>query len=103
MNDGAQLVDSSYDAEEEALLWLPPADVLRQVFEGRHASAGGGRMHYAITESTYLRGTWVVQAVDLPEGDYPFRAVFSGFEARQRAEAYAAEKNAALPAPPAKS
>src|SRR6266436_8355740 len=64
---------------------------------------GGARMRYAITESTYLRGTWVVQAVDLPEGDYPFRAVFSGFEARQRAEAYAAEKNAALPAPPAKS
>jgi hypothetical protein len=63
----------------------------------------GARMRYAIRESTYLRGAWVVQAVDLPEGDYPFKAVFSGFEARQRAEAYAAEKNAGLPAPPAKS
>jgi hypothetical protein len=63
----------------------------------------GARMRYAITESTYLRGAWVVQAVDLSEGDCPFKAVFSGFEARQRAEAYAAEKNAALPAPPAKS
>ena len=28
--------------------------------------------------------------MDLPEGDYPFKAVFSGFEARQRAEAYVA-------------
>jgi hypothetical protein len=60
-------------------------------------------MRYAITASTYLRGAWVVQAVDLPEGDYPSKAVFSGFEARQRAEAYAAEKNAALTAVPPRS
>ncbi len=53
-------------------------------------------MRYAIRESMYLRGAWVVQAIDLPDGDPPYRALFSGFDARQRAEAYAAEKNAAL-------
>jgi len=58
-------------------------------------------MRYEIRESMYLRGAWIVQAIDLPDGDPPYRALFSGFEARQRAEAYAAEKNAALTAPPA--
>ncbi len=81
---------------------------LRMVFDRcsraiMHQLWRGTRLRYAITESTYLPGAWVVQAVDLPEGDYSSKAVFSGFEARQRAEAYAAEKNAALPAPPAKS
>ncbi len=60
-------------------------------------------MRYAIRESMYLRGAWVVQAIDLPDGDPPYRVLFSGFEARQRAEAYAAEKNAALPAPHAEN
>jgi len=44
----------------------------------------------------YLRGAWVVQAIDLPDGDPPYRALFSAFDARQRTAAYAAEKNAAL-------
>ena len=60
-------------------------------------------MRYAIRESMYLRGAWIVQAVDLPDGDPAYRVLFSGFDARQRAEAYAAEKNAALTAPPAES
>jgi hypothetical protein len=60
-------------------------------------------VRYAIKESMYLRGAWIVQAIDLPDGDPSYRVLFSGFEARQRAEAYAAEKNAALPAPHAES
>ena len=60
-------------------------------------------MRYVIRESLYLRGAWIVQAIDLPDGDPQYRALFSGFDARQRAEAYAAEKNAALPAPHAES
>lgn len=55
-----------------------------------------GRMRYAIRESKYSPGTWIVQAMDLADGDYPQRTLFSGPEARQRAEAYASEKNAAL-------
>jgi hypothetical protein len=62
-----------------------------------------GRMRYAIRESTYSPGTWIVQAMDLADGDCPHRTVFSGVEARQRAEAYAAEKNAALTAAPPRS
>ena len=59
------------------------------------------RVRYVIRESTYSPGTWIVQAMDLADGDYPQRTLFSGLEARERAEAYAAEKNAALiTAPP---
>jgi hypothetical protein len=60
-------------------------------------------MRYAITESKYSPGTWIVQAMDLADGDYPHRTLFSGLEARQRAEAYAAEKNAALTVAPPRS
>jgi hypothetical protein len=37
-----------------------------------------------------------VEAVDLADGDSPSSVTFYGFEARERAEADAAEKNAAL-------
>jgi hypothetical protein len=38
----------------------------------------------------------MVEAVDLADGEVPWSVVFYGFEARERAEAHAAEKNAAL-------
>ena len=53
-------------------------------------------MRYQSRESTDSPGAWLVEAVDLAEGDAPRSVVFYGFEARERAEAYAAEKNAAL-------
>jgi hypothetical protein len=43
---------------------------------------------------------WIVQAMDLADGDYPHRTFFSGPEGRQRAEGYATEKTAALTAVP---
>ena len=53
-------------------------------------------MRYQARESTDFQGSWVVETVDLADGDSPSLVVFYGFEARERAEAHAAEKNAAL-------
>lgn len=53
-------------------------------------------MRYQSRESKEFPGAWIVEAVDLADGDSPRPAVFYGFEARERAEADAAEKNAAL-------
>jgi hypothetical protein len=53
-------------------------------------------MRYQSRESTGFPRGWVVEAVDLADGDSPWSVLFYGFEARERAEAYAAEKNAAL-------
>jgi len=53
-------------------------------------------MRYQSRESTDFPRGWVVEAVDLADGDSPWSVLFYGFEARERAEAYAAEKNAAL-------
>jgi hypothetical protein len=53
-------------------------------------------MRYQSRESTDFPSAWVVEAVDLADGDPPWSVVFYGFEARERAEACAAEKNAAL-------
>ena len=47
-------------------------------------------------ESKDFPGAWFVEAVDLADGDSPWSVLYCGFEARERAEAYAAEKNAAL-------
>jgi hypothetical protein len=47
-------------------------------------------------ESKDFPGAWSVETVDVADGDPPFSVLFCGFEARERAEAYAAEKNAAL-------
>jgi len=55
-----------------------------------------GRMRYQSRESRDFPGAWVVEAVDLPDGDSPRSVLFYGFEARERAEAFAAQKNAAL-------
>ena len=53
-------------------------------------------MRYQSRESKDSPSAWLVEAVDLAEGDSPLSIVFYGFEARARAEAYAAAKNAAL-------
>lgn len=53
-------------------------------------------MRYQSRESEDFRGAWIVEAVDLADGDSPWSTLFCGFEARERAEALAAEKNAAL-------
>ena len=53
-------------------------------------------MRYQARESKDFPGAWIVEAVDLADGDSPWSVVFYGFETRERAEAYAAEKNAAL-------
>jgi hypothetical protein len=53
-------------------------------------------MRYQSRESKDFQGAWIVEAVDLADGDSPWSVVFYGFEARERAEAHAAEKNAAL-------
>ena len=53
-------------------------------------------MRYQSRESKDFPGAWFVEAVDLADGDSPWSVVFYGFETRERAEAYAAEKNAAL-------
>lgn len=53
-------------------------------------------MRYQSRESTDFPGAWIVEAVDLADGGSPSSVLFCGFEARKRAEAYAAEKNAAL-------
>jgi len=53
-------------------------------------------MRYQSRESKDFPGAWFVEAVDLADGDSRWSVVFYGFETRERAEAYAAEKNAAL-------
>ena len=53
-------------------------------------------MRYQFRESKDFSGGWIVEAVELADGDSPWSVLFCGFEARERAEAYAAEKNAAL-------
>jgi len=53
-------------------------------------------MRYQSRESKDFSGAWIVEAVDLTDGDASQSVLFCGFEARERAEAYAAEKNAAL-------
>ena len=53
-------------------------------------------MRYQSRESTDFPGAWIVEAVDLDDGDLSSSVLFYGFEARERADAYAAEKNAAL-------
>jgi len=53
-------------------------------------------MRYQSRESKDFSGGWIVEAVDLVDGDSPWSVLFCGFEARERAEAYAAEKNVTL-------
>jgi hypothetical protein len=53
-------------------------------------------MRYLSRESNEFPGTWIVEAVDLDDGDSSSSVLFYGFEARERADTYAAEKNAAL-------
>ena len=53
-------------------------------------------MRYQAREDPDFPGAWIVEAVDLADGDSPWFILFCGFEAREQAEAYAAEKNAAL-------
>jgi hypothetical protein len=53
-------------------------------------------MRYQARGDPDFPGAWIVEAVDLAEGDSPWSVLFCGFEARERAEEYAAEKNAAL-------
>ena len=53
-------------------------------------------MRYQSRESKDFPGAWIVEAVDLDAGDSSSSVLFYGFEARERADAYAAEKNAAL-------
>jgi hypothetical protein len=53
-------------------------------------------MRYQAEENKDFRGVWTVEAVDLADGDSPRAVLFYGFAARAQAEAYAAEKNAAL-------
>ena len=50
----------------------------------------------ASRESKDVPRVWIVEAVDLADDESPSSVQFLGFEARERAEAYAAEKNAAL-------
>jgi hypothetical protein len=53
-------------------------------------------MRYQAREDPYFPSAWIVEAVGLADGDSPWSILFCGFEASKRAEAYAAEKNAAL-------
>jgi hypothetical protein len=53
-------------------------------------------MRYQARESKDFPGAWIVEAVDLADGESPWSVVFFGFETRERAEAYAAEKTASL-------
>ena len=53
-------------------------------------------MRYQAREDPDFPGAWIVEAVDLADSDSPSSVLFCGFEARKAAEAYAAEKNAAL-------
>jgi len=53
-------------------------------------------MRYQSRESKDFPDAWIVEAVDLADGDSSSSVLFCGFEARERAEAYAAEKNATL-------
>lgn len=53
-------------------------------------------MRYQSRESGDFPGAWIVEAVDITDDDSASSVLFCGFEARARAEAYAAEKNAAL-------
>ena len=53
-------------------------------------------MRYQVREGKDFPGVWIVEAVDLADGDSPSSALFFGFEAREQADASAAEKNAAL-------
>jgi hypothetical protein len=53
-------------------------------------------MRYQAREDPDFPGAWIVEALDLADGDSVGPVVFYGFEARERAEAYAAENNAAL-------
>jgi hypothetical protein len=53
-------------------------------------------MRYQSRESKDFSGAWIVEEVDLADGGSSSSVLFCGFEARERAEAYAAEKNAAL-------
>jgi len=53
-------------------------------------------MRYQPRESKDFPGAWIIEAVDLADGDSSSSVLFCGFEARERAEAYAAEKNATL-------
>ena len=60
------------------------------------ALSTGGRMRYQSRESKDFPGAWIVEAVDPADGDSPSSVLFCGFEARERADAHAAEKNAEL-------
>ena len=53
-------------------------------------------MRYQLRESTDFPGAWIVEAVDPAAGDPPWSILFCGFQAREQAEAYTAEKNAEL-------
>ena len=53
-------------------------------------------MRYQSKESKDFPDAWIVEAVELADGNSSSPVLFCGFEARERAEAYAAEKNAAL-------
>jgi hypothetical protein len=53
-------------------------------------------MRYQSRESEEFPGSWIVESVDLADGDSPWSVLFFGFEARERADESAAEKNAAL-------
>jgi hypothetical protein len=55
-------------------------------------------MRYQSRESKDFPGAWLVEAVDLADGDSPSSVLFYGFEAHERADACAAEKNAAFTA-----
>jgi hypothetical protein len=52
-------------------------------------------MRYQARESKEFPGAWIVESVDLADGDSLSTVTFYGFGARERAEAHAAEKNAA--------
>jgi hypothetical protein len=53
-------------------------------------------MRYQAKESRDFPGAWIVEAVGIADGDSPSSVLFCGFEARERADAFVAEKNAAL-------
>ncbi len=53
-------------------------------------------MRYQVREAKDFPRAWIVEVVDLADGESPWSVLFCGFEARERAEACAAEKNAAL-------
>lgn len=52
-------------------------------------------MRYQARENKDFQGVWIVEALDLADGDSSRSILFYGFEARAQAEAYAAEKNPA--------